>query len=427
MIGDEFMSGKKILNNNWNLNKVLAATLVSRFGDAVDSIAISWLVYTLTGSKILMGTLFALSYLPNLIMTPLGGVVADLFPKKRTIMIGDFGRGILAVCLGILYYFGMLEVWHLIVFTLVNSTFESFSEPSRGALFPLLVDSDDLISARGLSSTIKTTGTLVGLGAAGVIISIGGIAGAIWVDAITFFVSGILIMLIKISEKVTSDAKFDIKQTKNMMKEGLEYVFGRKVLLYFVMVAAFINFAFVPFNVLRPVYVDEVLKLGAEGLSITGISLMLGMLLGGIIVAKVGSKLKIVKSIGLGILFVGISYAALALPDIARFSLKASFAFVVVDCFLFGLCIPFIQAPLSGYLMKTTESKMMGRVMAILNLINLSTVPIGGFLVGALGEYISVTSLFFLMGIMSVFAALLFILNPSIKAELNKDEEKQTA
>lgn len=421
------MSGKIGLKKNWNFKKVLGATLISRFGDAIDSIAISWLVYVLTGSKLLMGTLFALSYVPNLIMTPIGGVVADVFPKKKTVVLGDFGRGILAVCLGLAYYFQVLEVWHLIVFTLLNSTLESFAEPSRGALFPLLVDKEDIVSARGMSSTIQTIGTLGGLGAAGMIISFIDISGAIWVDAATFFASGLLVSIIKLNEKIKKDVKLDFNKTKQLMKEGAIYVKGRKVLMYFVMAAAFINFAFVPFNVLRPVYVDEVLKSGAAGLSLTGMGLMFGMLLGGILVAKLGSKLKIVQTIGLGIFFVGLAYAALAIPNFIEFSPSIALYFAIGDCLLFGLCIPFIQAPLSGYLMKTTDPDKMGRVMSILNLINLSTVPIGGFLVGALGEYFSVSTLFIVMGLMSTLGAVLFILNPTIKKEFKKDELEQSA
>jgi DHA3 family macrolide efflux protein-like MFS transporter len=71
-----------ILFKNPNYLKLILATFITRFGDSLDSIALSWLVYIITGSKLLMGTLFAVSFLPNIIILPFAGVLADILSKK---------------------------------------------------------------------------------------------------------------------------------------------------------------------------------------------------------------------------------------------------------------------------------------------------------------------------------------------------------
>ena len=172
---------KAIINKNYT--KLLTGVFITRFGDSIDSIAFSWLVYIMTGSRVLMGSIFAISILPNIIVLPFGGVIADTFNKKTIAIIGDVLRGISVATLAIFYYFNILEVWHLFVFVSINSLFESFANPARGSMLQSLVEPEDYMKGSSWLGTSSQFGALIGLSVASVLIALVGIWGTILIDA----------------------------------------------------------------------------------------------------------------------------------------------------------------------------------------------------------------------------------------------------
>lgn len=116
------------LLKNKNYIKLLSASVITRFGDALDSVALSWLVYVLTGTK------------------------------KHIAIIGDIGRGISVSCIAILFYLEYLQVWHLFVFIVINSLFESFANPARSAMFPSILPEDKFTSGSSYLTSASTFG-----------------------------------------------------------------------------------------------------------------------------------------------------------------------------------------------------------------------------------------------------------------------------
>ncbi|WP_458126460.1 MFS transporter [Paenibacillus sp. Z3-2] len=99
----------------------MLSKVVSRFGDSIDSIAYSWMVYILTGSKVLMGRLLAVNFLPNILLGLFAGALVDRMSLKKVIVITNTGRGLFVGITALLFGLGQLEVWHLFVITILNS------------------------------------------------------------------------------------------------------------------------------------------------------------------------------------------------------------------------------------------------------------------------------------------------------------------
>ncbi|MEI0739928.1 MFS transporter [Paenibacillus sp. JTLBN-2024] len=165
---------------------MMAAKIISRFGDSVDSIAYSWMVYMLTGSEVLMGTLFAVNFIPGIAFSPFTGVLVDRWSKKRIVIIAGTGRGVMVSLTALLYFTGLLEPWHLFVVTLINSSFECFSTPAEMSLVPRLLPKELLLTGNSLTSSASRTAELGGMAAAGGLIALVGISGTMVVDAATF-------------------------------------------------------------------------------------------------------------------------------------------------------------------------------------------------------------------------------------------------
>ena len=401
---------KTIINKNYT--KLLAATFITRFGDYIDSIAFSWMVYVMKGSRVLMGSIFAISIIPNIIVLPFAGVLADSFNKKVITVLGDLLRSFSVAILALFYFFNILEVWHLFLFVSINSIFESFADPARGSILPNIIEKEDFVKGSSWIGTASNVGALIGLSMAGVLIAVIGIWATILIDAFTFLFSGLLISLIDFKDKREAvEKKPKVKDYFILIGEGIAYLKTKKVLIALLLLASFVNFSMVPYNVLRPVYVTEVLDMGVQGLSYLGVSMLIGMILGGYIMGFKGKKMNPINAIGIGLSLVGITYMLLGLPAYTNFSINTNLIIVILISFLFGASVPIVSAPMSAAIMKSTAPEMRGRLSSIMGVVVLCTMPLGGFVVSIIGDSISVSLLFIIMGLSGVLVSLTFWLS----------------
>lgn len=394
---------------------VLIANAISRFGDSVDTIAYGWMVYKLTGSKALMGTLYAVNFIPNLLFSAFSGVFVDTHSKKKIIVIGDIGRGSVVALTAILLILNKLEPWHLFVFTFINSTFESFVSTAKSTLNPLILPKELLLSANSYSTSISNFSQLIGLGAAGFFIATIGIPGTILVDGITFFVSAVLIIFIKLDKEVIEDVSMTAKKYYEDILEAFRFVRKESLILLTITLAGFTNFCLVPLNVLRPVYVIDVLKSDSMGLSYISMGFLIGIVIGGVVVARIGSKYKKGTLVITGFLFLGLGYSLLSLPAYLSNLAISPIVLATVICAITGFFFPFINVPIATYIQTNTPKDLLGRVGALCGMICLSAMPLGGAIVGIISEYITIAMLFLIMGIAIMAAALLLSFNRDFK------------
>ncbi|MCF7926237.1 MAG: MFS transporter [Candidatus Izimaplasma sp.] len=400
---------KRFIIINKRFTKLIMASTISRFGDSVDTIAFSWLVYVITGSKVLMGAVFAVSYIPNLIVLPFGGVIADLFNKKVITTIGDFLRAFSVLLLAFIYFYGQLEVYMIFIFVVLNSLFESFANPSRRSMLQSIVDQKDYLKGSSYLSSATNLGGLVGLAIAGGVIAIAGISGALLLDATTFLVSGILILTIRFKDKrKTESNNKTIKNSLSMIKEGALYLKGKTLLITILILGSFINFAFVPLNVLRPIYVTEVMELGVEGLSYLAFSILFGMTIGGLLMGKFGKNANPIQSIGFGILCIGLTYSGLGVINYINLSYNLNIIIILLTAFTFGLFFPVVQAPFQSVIMTKTDPKMIGRLSSIMGMLSMISLPLGGAVVSLVGDAISVSVFFTIMGTITILISSIF-------------------
>lgn len=297
----------------------------------------------------------------------------------------------------------------MFVFVSFNSLFESFANPARSGLLPSIVEEEDFVKAASWLGTASQFGSLIGLSIAGVLIAVIGVWGAIFVDGVTFLLSALIISFIAFNDrraKVTIKPK--VKDYFVLIGEGVKYVKSKKILLAFLFLAAYLNFAIVPFNVLRPIYVTEVLNLGVEGLSYVGISIIIGMIFGGYLMGAKGKSMNPINAIGLGLTLFSIMYMLLGVPSYTAFGSIINLVYAMLITFLFGFLIPVINAPMQAAIMKTTAPEMIGRLSSIMGVISLCAVPLGGVFVSLIGDSLSVSFLFIIMGFSGLLLSMSF-------------------
>ena len=136
------LNSYRVLRSQGQYLKLIAANVVNRFGDSLDAIAYSWLMYEVTGSASLMALILAINYIPTIVLQPIAGVFVDRISKKRAMIICDVGRGIVVLSTALLYLQGMISPLALAMLTVANSTLEALSVPARLAIVQSLLDKD---------------------------------------------------------------------------------------------------------------------------------------------------------------------------------------------------------------------------------------------------------------------------------------------
>ncbi|MFF2886132.1 MFS transporter [Paenibacillus sp. NPDC057967] len=380
---------------------LLFAKMVTRFGDSIDSIAYSWMVYQLTGSKLLMGSLFALNFVPGILFSLFAGVLVDRLPKKPLLVLSYASRFAVVALTALLFAIGQLQPWHLFLFTLMNSTFECFSNPAETSLIPRLLPKHLLLSGNAFISSSSRIAELAGLALTGPLIAWIGIAGAIWVDSGAFLLSALILLFIRIpaaeDERAGKATEAKPPQFWQQLKEGLSFIRSQRIMLYTLSTSAVINVGLTPLNVMQPVYVQDILQSGPATQSVLGGSITLGMILSGLGMGAWGGRFRKSRLIITGCFLLGIGQVCLFIPSLTSWQ-----PLLLAGCAAFasGLALPFISTTSATYMMEAAPQAMLGRVSSVSSMIGFSFIPLGSLIVGAAGSLVGVEWLFLGAGIL---------------------------
>ena len=202
--------GYKDILSQHQYMKVIFANVISRFGDSIDAIAFTWLVYAVTKSAAWTAVIFAMNQLPSVILQPFTGALVERMNKKRIMVLTDIVRGIIVAGMAGLYVAGMITPFILIIFTLIISSVEAFCLPASISLIPKIIEKKYYGFGTSLNSSISNIMQLIGMGMAGIIIGCWGIETAILIDGTTFLLSALITSTVKVKENIEKHGKLEV-------------------------------------------------------------------------------------------------------------------------------------------------------------------------------------------------------------------------
>jgi MFS family permease len=345
--------------------------LASYMAMNMNILARGYLAYELSGSAVALGFVSMLRGIPQLFLSPIGGVVADRIDKRKLLIVTQILMGGIAVIGAVLVQLHLIAVWHLAVLSLTEGFVFAFNMPSRQAIVPELVSDDELMNAVALNNSGMNLTRVVGPSLAGVLIGFGtfGLEATFYLVALCYVGFTFALWRLPRERRVTKAAKASFT---TQLTGGIKYILGSPAL------TALIGLAFIPvlfgmpYQTILPVFAKDVLDVGARELGMLSAASGVGALVGSLTVASVASfPRKDLLQVGFGVLF----GAALI-----GFALTPVFLPTLVWIFFVGLAGNAYMSLNSTMIMSTTERAYHGRVMSVYmmtwSLMPLSTLPL---------------------------------------------------
>jgi MFS family permease len=356
--------------------------LISLVGTWMQSLAQAWLVLLLTHDPIWLGFVAAIQFLPVLVLGLFGGVIADVLPKRRTIIGTQVASMLLAFVLAGLTFANVVQVWHILVLAALLGLVNAVDMPTRQAFVPEMVGRADITNAVGLNSAIFNAARIVGPAVGGLLIGALGVTACFFLNGLSFVavIVGLLMMreadLLPAARLARPTSVRDVVDT---LAEGLRYVRATPVVLLAVVLVGLVSTFAMNFNVVAPALAQTVLGVGATGLGFLMASMGLGSLTAALLVASLDRPrptIIVIGAFGLGALEIvlgGVTSYPVAL--VAMFG--AGFAAIAM----------MVSANTSVQL--AVPDRLRGRVLSVYTTVFAGSTPIGAPIIGWLASAFS--------------------------------------
>lgn len=357
-----------------NYRTFATGQVVSQIGGWTQRVAQDWLVLTLTGSAAAVGVTTALQFLPTLLFGMAGGLAADRFPKRRILMCTQTVLGLCAATMALLCLTGTVQLWHIFALAFVGGTAAAFDNPTRQSFVHEMVGPDQLRNAVSLNSAVFNLGALIGPAVSAALITLLGIGWSFAVNAGSFAVVLVTLVLIRPAALHLAPA---LPRGKRQMRTALTEIAGRPELLWPIALAGICSVFTSNFAVSLTAYAKH-FHMGPSGYGFLTSALALGSLTGALLTAR-RSTSRLRNLIELA----GALALAQLLAAIAPSTITLAIALVIL-----GTCAPPFGITANSTVQLAAGDRMRGRVMGVYMLVVMGAAAVGGPIVGTLDETI---------------------------------------
>ncbi|MGD9964472.1 MAG: MFS transporter, partial [Candidatus Izemoplasmatales bacterium] len=237
----------KVLLKNKNFMLVIAGNFVSLIGSNIQQFVLSLYVLALTGSATLFASMLAVSILPRIILSPIAGVFGDWFDKKKSIIILDLINAFILFFFAIyLFYNEDLTIGLIYLLVILLEITEIFFHSSMSVVIPSVVDKEQYLEANSLRTMIISFGTLMAPILGAIIYGALGLMIAIIINAISFLLSAISEMFIKVPKTKSEDNQKSMSGFKKDFVEGIKIIKDSKPIKTIISIAMIVNFSIAP-------------------------------------------------------------------------------------------------------------------------------------------------------------------------------------
>jgi MFS family permease len=388
--------GRAFRSKNYRL--YFCGQCVSLIGTWMQHVAMSWLVYRLTGSAFLLGLVGFAGQIPVFVLTPFTGVLIDRVHRRNLLVTTQVLCATQASLLAILTLSDRIHVWHLVLLSLFLGTVNAFDMPARQSFVIEMVEhKKDLGNAIALNSAMFNSARLVGPSLAGLLVGALGEGVCFLINAVSFFAIIFTLLAMNIP-KIKSEVVHP--PALQGLKEGYQYAFNFRPILYLLVLMALIGLMGMPYMVLMPIFARDILHGGPQTFGFLMGASGIGALTGSLYLASRRSVLGLAK---LNAFATGAFGAGIIVFSFSR-SLPLSMCILLFTGF--GMIMH--MASSNTMLQTIVDEDKRGRVMSYMAMCSMGMAPFGSLLAGSLSDAIGAPNTLIINGIACIAGALFF-------------------
>jgi MFS family permease len=392
----------KVRNYRW----LWIGRLASSTTFQMSSVAQGWLVYQLTGSAFALGWVSSGWAVSALLFSLYGGAVADRVEKRDLLLWVRLGMALNALAIAVLISTGVIQIWHLVVSSLVSGFFYSFMMPAEQAILSEVVDRETLLNAVSLNSVGMGMMGILAAAVAGYLIKVAGVAGAYYVMA-GFYLMAFLTMtrIARVGQKArpTTSVWADLR-------EGVRYIRAKSVLLSLLGLTLARVMLGMAYRTFMPKYAQEAMGVDAFGLGILMAAPGFGGLFSSLAIASLGDfrgkgKLLLASGVIMG----------------ASLFLFVNVPHLVAVLLLLGIVGAASSACMSlnnTLLQVNSQDELRGRVMSVY-MMTWGLMPLGTLPAGVIADQMGVR---LVVGAQGVLLALIYLAAAALSPRMRKLE-----
>lgn len=393
----------KALFKNRNAMILWISRSLSRFGDSMEELALMYVVLDLTGSALSMGAVMIFSMIPNVVISPIAGVLVDRYNKKFIMFVSEIIRALCLLLIPLLVVTGYAKLWHIYAISTIISIAESFFEPCSGVVFTLVVTNDELPLLNSLSTTTNSIMKTLGKAVSAIFLAISLKELLFIIDAITFLISAIAAIIITIPK--TKPKKIEhISEFATDIIDGFKYVFKDNSLPTLFLTILLVSALTTPINQFTALFTKDTLLLKDEWAGYFLTVLTIGTVFGGIlypILFKLKMKIHQMYILSLGLM--GISIILVCYFPSKYLSM--------IMFFIVGVGMSLIGMWSFTKVQQSCDKNYLGRVGSVASIAMLAASPLASAVSGWAIDLSSVQTIFKAIGIcFLIIAPIIYVL-----------------
>ena len=382
---------------------------ISLVGTWMQQVAMSWLVYRLTGSAFLLGVVGFVGQIPTFLLAPVAGVLADRWDKRRLLIATQTLSMLQAAALAFFVLAGTVQVWQIVTLRLILGIISTFDIPARQSFIVEMVDNrEDLGNAIALNSSMFNAARLIGPSIAGLLVAAVGEGICFIVNAFSYLAVIVALAAMRLTPGKPEKAR---RHILHELREGVGYAFGFSPIRSILLLIALVSLMGMPYSILMPVFARDILHGGPHTFGFLMAASGCGALASTVYLASRKNVL------GLGRIIVAAT--TLFGAGIIAFSFSGSLPLSLLFLCITGFGGMALIASSNTILQTIVEDDKRGRVMSLFTMAFIGMAPFGSLIAGSLANTIGARNTLLIGGVSCLAGGALFaVILPKIRKKI---------
>jgi MFS family permease len=390
-----------------NFQLFFSGQIISLVGTWMDMVAEAWLVYRLTGSSLLLGTVTFAGQLPVLLISPFAGLVADRLNRRKIVIATQFASMIIAGILAGLTLSKHVTVEQVIILAALMGVVNAFDIPARQSFLVEMVGREDLMNAIALNSSMFNAARIIGPSIAGILVASFGEGWCFFANSVSYIavIAGLLLM--KVPPRLR--AAESVSPFEHIA-EGFRFVRHAGPIRALLLLVGLVSLVAMPYAVLMPVFAAKILHGNARTLGILMTSAGLGALIGALMLASRRGVKGLSRIVSIACAAFGL---ALILFSFSHWWILSALLLIPV-----GFSVMTQMGSTNTLIQSMVPDRLRGRTMAVYSMMFLGVAPFGALLSGWSADRIGAPHTLAIGGVIAILGAIAFARHlPKIRIE----------